>query len=75
MILLLIAIPAFAHRLDEYLQGTIISIEKDRVNAQITLTPGVAVVPTLLAELDTNGDGVISTAEQSAGIRRLLNTR
>ena len=38
----LIALPASAHRLDEYLQGTIISVEKNRLHAEMTLTPGVA---------------------------------
>ena len=42
-ILLLAGTPASAHRLDEYLQATTISVEKDRVQAQIRLTPGVAV--------------------------------
>ncbi len=45
-ILVLAGTPAFAHRLDEYLQGTIISVEKNRVDFQMTLTPGVAVFPT-----------------------------
>ncbi len=34
-------VPVSAHRLDEYLQGTIISVEKNRLQAQMTLTPGV----------------------------------
>ena len=65
-ILLFTGTPALAHRLDEYLQGTIISIEKDRVDAQMTLTPGVAVFPTLIADIDPNSDGVISGIEQRA---------
>ena len=72
MILCVAVEPAFAHRLDEYLQGTLISIEKNRVEVQITLTPGVAVLPTLLAEIDTDSDGVISAAEQQAYARRVL---
>src|SRR5580692_6856402 len=46
-ILLLTAALARAHRLDEYLQGAIVSVEKYRVDVQITLTPGVAVFPRL----------------------------
>jgi hypothetical protein len=63
---------AQAHRLDEYLQGTIISVEKNRVDAQLTLTPGVAVFPIIRADIDTDGDGVISRTEQQAYARRVL---
>ncbi len=71
-ILLLLGSPALAHRLDEYLQGTIISVEKDRVNAQITLTPGVAVFPLLVAQIDTDRNEVISLIEQRAYASRIL---
>ena len=71
-IFLLAGTAALAHRLDEYLQGTIISVEKSRVDAQITLTPGVAVFPFLIADIDANADGVISEAEQSAYAGRIL---
>jgi hypothetical protein len=71
-ILLTAVEPAFAHRLDEYLQGAIIAVEKSRVNVEMTLTPGVAVFPVLIAEIDTNGDGVISTVEQRAYVGRVL---
>ena len=71
-ILLLVGTPASGHRLDEYLQATTISVEKDRVQAQIRLTPGVAVFPIVLANIDTDADGVISEAEQRAYAERLL---
>jgi len=71
-IFLLAGPPVFAHRLDEYLQGTILSIEKNRVEAQITLIPGVAVFPLLIAEIDTDRDGVISAIEQHAYAVRIL---
>jgi hypothetical protein len=41
-LLVLSTSPAAAHRLDGYLQGGIISVEKGRIEAQMTLTPGVA---------------------------------
>ena len=69
---LLAGMPAVAHRLDEYLQATLISMEKDRVQAEIRLVPGVAVFPIVLAGIDTNGDGVISQAEQRAYAERVL---
>jgi hypothetical protein len=71
-IVVLSGTPAMAHRLDEYLQGTILSIEKDRVQAQVTLTPGIAVFPALLARIDTDGDGTVSESESRAYGRRVL---
>jgi hypothetical protein len=65
-LLVLAATPALSHRLDEYLQGTLISVEKNRLAAQMTLTPGVAVYPFVLAAIDTNSNGVISATEQRA---------
>ena len=72
VIFLLTGAPALAHRLDEYLQGAIISVGKDRVDAQFTLTPGVAVFPMVVAEIDVDGDGMISDIEQHAYASRLL---
>lgn len=72
-ILLLVGPSASAHRLDEYLQATIVSVEKDRVQAQIRLTPGVAVFPMVLSSIDTDADGIISEAEQRAYAERVLS--
>jgi len=72
-ILLLACAPARAHRLDEYLQGTLISVDKDRMDAQITLTPGVSVFPILIADIDVNRDGVISETERNAYTQRVLH--
>ena len=71
-LLALAGTPATAHRLDEYLQGTILSVEKNRIQAQMTLTPGVAVFPLLLAGMDTDANGIISDAEQRAYASRIL---
>jgi len=73
VILLWTAIPSLAHRLDQYLQGTIISVEKNRVDVQITLTPGVAIFPALIADIDTDRNGVISAGEQHMYAARILN--
>lgn len=72
LILLSLGNPAFAHRLDEYLEATTISLEKGRIAAQIRLTPGVAVFPIVIATIDTDHDGVISKAEQRAYAERVL---
>jgi hypothetical protein len=69
---LFLASSASAHRLDEYLQATLISIGKDRVQALMRLTPGVAVSSFVLAGIDTNADGVISRTEQRVYAERVL---
>jgi len=71
-VLLSAGMPAAAHRLDEYLQSTIISVQKDLVRGQLYLTPGVAVFPMIMASIDTDADGAISEAEQRAYTQRVL---
>ena len=69
---LLIAVPLSAHRLDEYLQATLLSLHAAWVTAEMTLTPGVAVWPELLKSIDTNGDGAVSESEQRVYADRVL---
>jgi hypothetical protein len=71
-ILLFLGVSASAHRLDEYLQATIVSVEKDRVQASMRLVPGVAVSDFVLKTIDANADGVISQTEQRAYAERVL---
>jgi hypothetical protein len=66
------ASPAAAHRLDEYLQAALITVERNRVELQVRLSPGVAVLPAVLAGIDTNADGVIAESEQQAYTARVL---
>ena len=70
--LLLASTPGFAHRLDEYLQAALLSVEKNQVRAQLRLTPGVAVLPAVLAGIDADADGVLSAAERSDYVERVL---
>jgi len=63
---------ASAHRLDEYLQATLLSVEPDRVEASMRLVPGVAVSDAVIASIDTDGDGVLSAAEQQDYAQRVL---
>jgi len=72
VILLLLGAPASAHRLDEYLQATLISLEKDRVQVLMRLIPGVAVSSIVLSSMDTNADGEISETERRAYAERVL---
>jgi hypothetical protein len=71
-LLLLCATPAAAHRLDEYLQATMIAVEKGRVQAEIRLAPGVMVFPSVFAAIDRDADGTASEAEQRAYAERVL---
>jgi hypothetical protein len=70
--LLLAAIPASAHRLDEYLQAALISVDGNGIQVEMTLTPGVAVFPAVLAGIDTDRDGILSDFEQQAYAARVL---
>ena len=67
------ATSAYAHRLDEYLQGAIVSVEKKRVERELTLTPGLAIFPALLPQIDADGDGILSAAEQRAYALRVVH--
>jgi hypothetical protein len=57
---------SLAHRLDEYLQATLVTIEPGELRLQINLTPGVDVADQVLALIDRNHDGRISTNEAVA---------
>ena len=72
VIVALLATPASAHRVDEYLQATLISVEKDHVELFMRLTPGIAVSSIVLASIDTDADGVISETERRAYAERVL---
>jgi hypothetical protein len=63
---------ASAHRLDEYLQATLISVEKDRVDVSMRLIPGIAVSSAVIASIDTNGDGFLSPQERWDYAQRVL---
>jgi hypothetical protein len=69
---------ASAHRLDEYLQATLVVIEPGVVRLQMNLTPGVAVAEQVLAQVDREGKGAISPEEAAAyaaALRRDLRLR
>lgn len=56
--------PAHAHRLDEYLQATVIDITRQHIALTLRLTPGVEVAPGVIRQIDGNGDGTLSPAGQ-----------
>jgi hypothetical protein len=63
---------ASAHRLDEYLQATLVTIERDRVDLEINLTPGVAIAPQVVASIDRDGNNHITADEADAYARAVL---
>ena len=63
---------ASAHRLDEYLQAARIGIDPARVTIELDLTPGIAVASRVVAEIDSNRDGVISPDETRVYAKRVL---
>jgi HupE / UreJ protein len=58
--------PALAHRLNQYLQATTIAVAPDGVTLQVRLTPGVDIAATVIAALDGDHDGTLSSAEAQA---------
>jgi hydrogenase/urease accessory protein HupE len=64
--LLLSSASTFAHRLNEYLEATTISLSAGEVLVELRLTPGVDVAAAILKRLDLNGDDRISKAEEQA---------
>jgi hypothetical protein len=68
------ASPAGAHRVDEYLQATRISVEIDRVDLEIDLTPGMTVASEVSRWIDTNRDGQVSGAEAATYAREILRS-
>jgi hypothetical protein len=63
---------AGAHQLDEYLQATLIGVTRDGIDVEIQLTPGVAMLPVLMAVIDQDRDGRISPAEERAYVGRVV---
>ncbi len=64
--------PASAHRLDEYLQATLIGVTRDGIDVEIQLTPGIAMLPGLMTVIDQDRDGRISPAEERAYVGRVV---
>jgi len=76
----LLAVPSavFAHRDDQYLQATLVAIERSGVRLQINLTPGIAVAEQVIAEIDRDRNGEISKKEAAVyaeSLRRDLTLR
>lgn len=60
-----------AHRLDECLQTSFVSVEPGRVGLSVSLTPGVDVVDGFLRIMDADGDGKLTNVEAEAYAEKL----
>jgi hypothetical protein len=71
-LLLVLATDASAHRLDEYLQATRVSVATNRIDLSLNLTPGVAVADQVLVVIDKDRNGRVSKKEVTAYAQRVL---
>lgn len=60
-----------AHRLDEWLQATIVRLEPQRLTLEIRIAPGAALATPSIAEIDADGNGRFSAAEQAVFAERI----
>lgn len=65
-------VTAAAHVLDQYLQVAQIALAPDAVRIELRLIPGVQVANCIIAMIDVDGDGQISSVEEQAYARRVL---
>lgn len=72
LLLLLAAVHAHAHRLDEYLQATRIGVTTNQVDLSIDLTPGVAIFDQLFLVFDQDHDRQVSPKERKAYANQML---
>jgi hypothetical protein len=62
---------ATAHVLDQYLQVAQVALAPNEVRVELRLVPGVQVADRVLALIDANGDGAVTSAEQQAYARKV----
>jgi len=62
-ILLVFPTMSSAHRLDEYLQATRVSVARERIELQLELTPGASLASEIAALIDRDRDGRIAPDE------------
>ena len=58
--------------LDEYVQAAQVALAPEGVRVELRLVPGVEVAERVFALIDSDGDGQISSAEEQAYARRVL---
>jgi len=72
LLLLGFSSPLSAHRRDEYLQAARLALDPSAVQLELALTPGTAVADAVFREVDRNGDGLVTAAEQRAYAAQVL---
>jgi hypothetical protein len=72
--ILIVGVRVDAHRLDEYLQATRVSIELDRVTLEIDLTPGASLASKVIQWIDADGNGQLSGTERSAYAQQVIDS-
>jgi hypothetical protein len=65
-------LPVATHVLDQYLQVAQIALAPNGVRIELRLIPGVQVADRICILIDADGDGQITTAEEQAYARRVL---
>jgi hypothetical protein len=63
-----------AHRLDEYLQATRVSIDLDRVTLEIDLTAGASLAAKVVGWMDQDRDGEFSSNERSVYAQQVIDS-
>ena len=62
-----------AHRMDEYLQATRLSIDAERLQIALDLTPGIAVAERVVSDVDNDANKMISAGEAQIYYGRVLS--
>jgi hypothetical protein len=72
VVFLALAPPLSAHRLDEYLQASRVSLGRTSVVLEVDLTPGAGVADEIVAQIDRDRDKTISPVEAKSYAERVL---
>jgi hypothetical protein len=69
-----VGISVDAHRLDEYLQATRVTIDLDRITLEIDLTAGTSLAANVIGWMDTDEDGQLSAAERAVYAQQVIDS-
>jgi hypothetical protein len=73
LVLIVSPLTTHAHRLDEYLQASQITLSTNRIHIELRLTPGVDVADHVFALIDLDHNHQLSPDEQRAYAERVLH--